>query len=181
MDEARTDRLAWDEYFMQLTICTMTRSADPRTRVGACLVDSEHHILSTGYNGAPKGMPDEIFPWNSKGEETNDILNIKNTFVCHAEANSIDNYSGDKTRLKGATLYVTFFPCTECTKRIIQNGISRVVYLVSSPFEEMKQASLNMFSYAKVSIEKYEGNLEKLENAFKKAIIEIEQKQENMK
>ncbi len=177
----RNDRLAWDEYFMQLTICTMTRSADPSTRVGACLVDSDHHILSTGYNGAPRGMDDIYFPWASEGEKTGDILNIKNTFVCHAEANSIDNYFGDKSRLKGSTLYVTFFPCTECAKRLIQNGISRIVYLIDSPYEDFKQASLKMFSYANVKVEKYEGDLLKLENAFNDAIVEIENKKIKVK
>ena len=50
-------------------------------------------------------------------------------YVCHAEANAIDNYRGDKKSLEGSTIYVDLFPCNECAKRIIQNGITEVVYL----------------------------------------------------
>jgi dCMP deaminase len=50
-------------------------------------------------------------------------------YVCHAEANSIDNFRGNKKELEGAKIYVDLFPCNECAKRIIQSGIKEVIYL----------------------------------------------------
>ena len=50
-------------------------------------------------------------------------------FVCHAEANAIDNFRGYKKEFEGARIYVDLFPCNECAKKIIQNGIKEVVYL----------------------------------------------------
>ena len=97
------------------------RSKDPNTQVGACIVDQNNVILTTGYNGFPKGCSDDEFPWNREGEIT------KYPFVVHAELNAILNASGKS--LRGSRLYVALFPCNECAKAIIQAGISEVVYL----------------------------------------------------
>ena len=70
-----------------------------------------------GYNGMPIGCSDDEMPWAREG----DPLDTKYLYVCHAEFNAILN-SGAKT-LQGATLYVTLFPCNECTKAIIQCDI----------------------------------------------------------
>lgn len=118
----RNNYLEWDTYFMGLALLSSQRSKDPGTQVGACIV-KDNHIVSMGYNGFPNGCSDDDFPWNS---EADDVLEVKNTYVCHAELNAILNAS---TNLKGTTIYVTFFPCNECTKAIIQAGIKRVVYL----------------------------------------------------
>ena len=50
-------------------------------------------------------------------------------YVCHAEANAIDNFRGYKKESEGARIYVDLFPCNECAKRIIQSGIKEVIYL----------------------------------------------------
>ena len=106
----RENYISWERDFMGVALINSMRSKDPKTQVGACIVDKENHILSTGYNGAPLGFDDNDMPWDSKGEENHDIMNIKNTFVCHAEANAIDNYAGNKERLVDSTIYVTLFP-----------------------------------------------------------------------
>ncbi len=121
--DKRADYISWDEYFMGVAILASQRSKDPSTQVGACIVDGEKRILSTGYNGFPQGCSDDAFPWNrdeSLGE-------TKYQFVVHAELNAILNASGKK--LAGAVLYVGLFPCNECAKAIIQSGISEVIYL----------------------------------------------------
>lgn len=123
MNDKRKDYINWDEYFMGVALLAAQRSKDPSTQVGACIIDSDRRILSTGYNGFPKGCSDDEFPWNrdeSLGE-------TKYQYVVHAELNAILNASGKK--LAGATVYVGLFPCNECTKAIIQSGISEVVYL----------------------------------------------------
>ena len=86
---------------------------------------NDNRILSIGYNEAPNGYSDENFPWGREGNN----LETKYPYVCHAELNAILNYRGSLDDLKGSTLYVTWFPCTECTKEIIQVGIKKVVYL----------------------------------------------------
>ena len=117
----RTDYISWDEYFMGVALLAAMRSKDPNTQVGACIVNKDNVILSTGYNGFPKGCSDDEFPWEREGEET------KYPYVVHAELNAILN-SGGKD-LRGASIYVALFPCNECAKAIIQSGIGEVVYL----------------------------------------------------
>ncbi|MQM73137.1 MAG: cytidine deaminase [Eubacteriaceae bacterium] len=119
----RKDYLNWDQYFMGIAMLSAQRSKDPHTQVGACIVSPDKKILSMGYNGMPIGCDDDKMPWTSDG----DPLDAKYLYVCHAEFNAILN-SGAKT-LKDATIYVTLFPCNECTKAIIQCGIKKVVYL----------------------------------------------------
>ena len=117
----RTDYISWDEYFMGIAMLAARRSKDPNTQVGACIVSPENIIISTGYNGMPKGCSDDEFPWDRTGEDT------KYPYVVHAELNAILNANGRS--LKGSRLYVALFPCNECAKAIIQSGVSEVVYL----------------------------------------------------
>lgn len=117
----RSDYLAWDEYFMGIALLSAMRSKDPSTQVGACIVDSENKILSVGYNGMPRCCDDDVYPW---GRDPG--LDSKYLYVCHAELNAILNCHYGT--VKGATVYVTLFPCNECAKAIIQAGIKRIVY-----------------------------------------------------
>jgi dCMP deaminase len=119
----RTDYISWDEYFMGVALLAAQRSKDPSTQVGACIIDKDKRILSTGYNGFPHGCSDDEFPWNrdeTRGE-------TKYQFVVHAELNAILNASGKS--LAGSKLYVALFPCHECAKAIIQSGVQTVYYL----------------------------------------------------
>lgn len=152
----REDYISWSEYFMGIAFISSLRSKDPRTQVGACIVDTENHILSTGYNGASLNLNDDDLPWNSLGEENGDIMNIKNTFVCHAEANAIDNYNGNKEKLNNSTIYVTLFPCVECAKRIIQNKIKKVIFLKQYSSLEQITAANYLFEKANVEVEKFD-------------------------
>ncbi len=115
----------WDEFFMGVALLASSRSKDPNTRVGACIVDKDNRILSIGYNGTPNGFSDDKFPWDRNG----DTLDTKYAFVCHSELNAIINYKGSRKDLNDATLYVTLFPCNECSKIIIQAGIKNIIYL----------------------------------------------------
>ena len=121
--DKRKDYISWDEYFMGVALLAAQRSKDPSTQVGACIVDEENRILSTGYNGFPKGCSDDEFPWN-RDENAGET---KYQYVVHGELNAILNASGKN--LAGSKLYVGLFPCNECAKAIIQSGIKEVVYL----------------------------------------------------
>ena len=117
----RTDYISWDEYFMGVAKLAARRSKDPSTQVGACIVSAEDIIISTGYNGMPKGCSDDEFPWDREGTDT------KYPYVVHAELNAILNANGRD--LRGSRVYVALFPCNECAKAIIQSGVKEVVYL----------------------------------------------------
>ena len=122
----RTDYISWDEYFMGIAMLAAKRSKDPSTQVGACIVSNDNIIISTGYNGMPKGCSDDEFPWDRTGEET------KYPYVVHAELNAILNANGRD--LRGSRLYVALFPCNECAKAIIQSGVKEVLYLPPPPW-----------------------------------------------
>lgn len=119
----KTDYLKWDEYFMGIALLSAERSKDPNTSVGACIVSENNKILSVGYNGMPVGCSDDEFPWEREGAP----LDTKYLYVCHAELNAILNYTG--TDIRGSRIYTTLFPCNECTKAIIQSGITEIIYL----------------------------------------------------
>ena len=125
MPGKRDDVISWDEFFMRVAIAAKLRSKDPNTQVGACIADTNHRILSVGYNGTPAGLDDDEFPWESTG----DPLTDKHNYVIHAEANAILNYRGSLKDMAGATVYVTLFPCHECAKTLVQAGICDVVYV----------------------------------------------------
>ena len=115
--------ISWDEYFMGVAALSAKRSKDPNTQVGACIVNEDKRIVGIGYNGFPRGCEDDVFPW---GKGNTNPLDNKYPYVVHAEANCILNTTAN---LKGATLYVTLFPCNECAKLIIQSGIKKLVYM----------------------------------------------------
>ena len=120
MSDKRIDYIAWDDYFMGVSLLAAQRSKDPSTQVGACIVDSNNRILSTGYNGFPQGCSDDTFPWNrdeSKGE-------TKYQFVVHAELNAVLNASGKD--LAGSKIYVSLFPCHECAKARVSQRLHRI-------------------------------------------------------
>ena len=120
----RQDYINWDEYFMGIAMLAARRSKDPNTQVGACIVSDDNIIISTGYNGMPKGCSDDVFPWDRSGENE---AATKYPYVVHAELNAILNASGRD--LRGSRIYVALFPCNECAKAIIQCGIKEVIYL----------------------------------------------------
>lgn len=91
-------------------------SKDPSTRVGAVLVGRDRREIAMGYNGFPPRVEDT--PARLANRE------VKYRMTQHAERNVLDNARFDPS---GGTLFVTFFPCCECAKSIVSQGIARVV------------------------------------------------------
>lgn len=89
-----------------------------RKQVGALIV-KDRMIISDGYNGTPSGSVNEC----------EDSAGNTHWYVLHAEANAILKLSSSTQSAKGATLYITLSPCKECSKLILQSGISRLVYI----------------------------------------------------
>ena len=173
----RKDYLSWEEYFMGNAILSSLRSKDPHNQVGSCIVNEENHkILSIGYNGLTRGMDDDTFDWLSTGEQTGILKNVKDYYSVHAERNAILNYCGDTKDLEGSTLYVTWFPCPECTKEIVQVGIKKIVYLRMYSKEEMVEISNIMLKAAGIDVVPYNNKREINRVDVEKAIDIIQNK-----
>lgn len=147
----------WDEYFVAISVLCSKRSKDDRTKVGACVVNKNHRLLSTGYNGMPNGTKDDEMPW---GLNPDNYLEHKHFYVCHAELNAILNAKRD---LDDCILYSTLFPCNECAKAIIQSGIKEICYL-SDKFKDYEQfkASKYMLEKAHIKIRKFNSNIKEI-------------------
>lgn len=141
----------WVQRYLEMAKLVSTWSKDPSTRVGAVAVGKHGQILSTGYNGFPR-----------KIDDTQDRLNDRPTkyeFTIHAEMNIVYNASLTGISLDGSSVYVYGLPvCSECTKGLIQAGVSRVVMMVKASDEAMDrwsgstQKSLDMFSEAGIEV-----------------------------
>lgn len=164
--EKRQDYISWDEYFMGVALLSARRSKDPNTQVGACIVNDKNKIVGAGYNGLPIGCSDDEFPWSKQG----DFLDTKYPYVCHAELNAILNNIG--MDLKGCKIYTALFPCNECSKAIIQAGITEVVYL-SDKYDgtDSSKASKLMLDRASVSYRKVVATIPNLLLSFDEADV----------
>ena len=155
----RENYLSWQEYFMGIAFLSDKRSKDPVTQVGACIVIDDK-IIGIGYNGFPRGNNDDNMPWGKEGE----YLETKYPYVVHAELNAILN---SNKSVKDATIYVTHFPCNECSKAIIQSGISKVVYFSDKHKDkDSTKASIRMLQNAGIEVEKIDLKIEKIDIKF---------------
>ena len=134
------------------------RSKDPNSQVGSCIVSQDNKILSIGYNGFPRGCSDDEYPWAREG----DALDTKYLYVTHSELNAILNYRGGN--LEGSKIYVSLFPCNECSKAIIQSGICEIIYDDDKyPDSESVIASKRMLRSAGVKFRRYRRSGRKIE------------------
>jgi dCMP deaminase len=144
----------WDEYFLHLAQVVATRSKDPSTQVGAIIVQ-DRTIVSTGYNGFPRGVNDNISERYDRP--------LKYTWMCHAEENALLNAAREGIKVEGGTIYVTpLSPCMRCARGIIQAGIKEVVYSqpVTNPrMNEELQSAIAMLSQSGVVVHKNDGIL----------------------
>lgn len=128
-------------------------SKDPRTKVGAVVIDSDGNILVTGYNGFPRGVGDNPDRYADRA--------CKLRLISHAEANCIAQAARNGIRLKGASIVLTeLFPCSNCAKLIIQAGITRVYAPVMNPGHSIewyteKNTSDLLFDEAEVEVIEY--------------------------
>jgi dCMP deaminase len=121
-------RPSLDQYFMQMAKLASARSTCLRRKTGAVIV-KEKHILSTGYNGAPKGLKhcEEVGCLREKLK----VPSGERHELCrglHAEENAIIQAALFGVSIKDATIYSTHHPCSVCAKMIINAGIKEIVY-----------------------------------------------------
>lgn len=118
----------WDSYFMKIAYAVSERSTCDRAFVG-CVLVQEKRILTTGFNGSPKSQP-------HCDEDGHLIVDGHCVRTIHAETNAIIQAALHGVSTKGATCYVTHFPCINCTKALINAGIVRLVFCVNYRTDE---------------------------------------------
>lgn len=141
--------MKWDIRFMQMAKEISSWSKDPSKQIGVVAVGENRRVLSTGYNGFPRGIDDTAARLNSR--------EIKYKYVVHAEQNCIYNACLNGISLAGASLYVYGLPiCSECAKGIIQVGIERVIIDEHSfeipKWNESFELSKQLFDEANIEI-----------------------------
>lgn len=119
------DRPSWDATFFSVANTMAQRATCPRRKVGAVVVNLDYQILTTGYNGSPRGLPH----CTDVGCEMVEGHCVR---AVHAEANAILQAARVGTSLRYAIMYTTCKPCTRCALLIVQAGIEEVVYLAGS-------------------------------------------------
>lgn len=126
-----TWRPDWHDYFLGIAAAVAKRADCRRARHGAVIVDREHRIISTGYNGSPPGgkscLAGECPRGMLSAEEIAHLTpDYSNCIALHAEQNAIAYANGRETR--GASIYITGPPCDMCSKLIRAAGITNVFY-----------------------------------------------------
>lgn len=127
--DKKDDRPTWDEYFMEIADVVAKRSNCVSRKVGA-VITVDNQIVSTGYNGAPKGLHHCIDAGGCL-RKLNKIESGTRQEVCraaHAEQNAIISAAVKGVSVKGGTLYTNTYPCSICTRMIINAEIKKIVY-----------------------------------------------------
>ena len=122
------ERPDWDEYFMEIAKVVALRSNCSRRHVAAVIV-KDKRIISTGYNGTPRGIKNcnEGGCPRCSGHAPSGT-GLEECICSHGEENAIVQAAYHGISIKGATLYTTFSPCLLCAKMIINGGIAEVVF-----------------------------------------------------
>ncbi len=121
-------RPSFDEYFIKITQVVAERSTCLKRLVGAIIV-KDNRILTTGYNGAPKGF--RHCAQTGCIRQAQNIPSGQRHELCrglHAEQNAIIQAAWHGVTIEGATMYVTYHPCVICVKMMINAGIKKLVY-----------------------------------------------------
>lgn len=132
----------WDEYFMNIAYTISLKSKDKK-KVGAILVSlNNNRILSTGYNGLPAGINDDI-NWTNR--------ELVHSMIIHAEMNCI-LYSNNK--FENSILYCTLSPCKDCIKIIAAACINKVIYDIKYKDFDIVNNLANIFNIQLIQFQK---------------------------
>ncbi|MFA5811644.1 MAG: deaminase [bacterium] len=144
---ANLTRPGWDEYFMDIARVVALRGNCIKRKIAAVIV-RDRRIISTGYNGTPRGIANcseggcpRCNHFGASGEKLDECL------CSHAEENAIVQAAYHGVSIKGGTIYTTYSPCLICTKMIINSGLAEVVYdkaytIAEVPLKLLKEAGI---------------------------------------
>lgn len=149
----------WDKRYLEMARQVSTWSKDPSTKIGSITVGKKGQILSTGYNGFPRGI-----------EDTEEMLNDRETkylYIVHAEKNVIYNACINTVSLEGSTLYLYGLPlCSECCKGVLQVGVKKVVMQhprdIPPKWKESFKITEDMLERANITYGVYDENFERI-------------------
>ena len=144
-----TERSSWDQYFMDIAKVASSRSNCVRRKVAAVIV-RDKRIISTGYNGTPRGTRNcnEGGCPRCNGRATSGTA-LDECLCSHGEENAIVQASFHGVSLKDGIIYTTFAPCLMCAKMIINSGIREVVYNLDYPLND---SAFRLFNQARVNV-----------------------------
>ena len=150
--ETKKKRPDWDEYFMNIAKVVALRSNCMKRHVAAVIV-KDKRIISTGYNGTPRGVTNcseggcpRCNQFAEGGTRLDECL------CSHGEENAIVQASYHGISIKDASLYTTFAPCLMCTKMIINAGIKEVVYNIDYPLND---TALNLYKEVDIKLRQF--------------------------
>ena len=149
------NRISKENYYLDIAETVLERATCLRRIYGAIIVKNDE-IISTGYNGAPRGRANCV-DMGYCSREAMKVPRGERYELCrsvHAEANAITKVAKSANNCDGSTLYITAAPCIECSKLIIQAGIRRVVYAEDYRSEE----GLNLLRRVGIECVQYELN-----------------------
>lgn len=142
----------WSKRFLGLAEAVSRWSKDDLTKVGCVIVGPNREIRSTGYNGPPRGINDDIEERHKRPE--------KYFWFEHAERNAIYNAARVGTALTGCAIYTSTFPCADCARAIVQSGIKKVV--TGKGWKDLKRwekhfnVAMQMFEESDIKVELYD-------------------------
>jgi len=138
-------KMSWDEYFAQMVLLTASKSEDESTKCGAVIVTPNHEVVSTGYNGMPRGIAD-----TPERQERP----LKYKYFEHAERNAVYNCARSTASTLHNIMWVTGMPCSDCARAIIQAGIQEVVVLDGdNQSKEFKERWKESFDFTEALLE----------------------------
>lgn len=145
-------RPSFDEYFMNIAFNVALRSDDVNIRHGAVLVTKDNKIIGAGYNGTIKHSDMSKIPYH--------IRDKKRKYMIHAEENCMLNCVVSSLMLEGSKMYITGLPCVNCLQRMINFGVSEIIYAkrIGSITEDIESEEIrqNIISMSKISIRELE-------------------------
>lgn len=149
-----TKNKEWVKYMFDICESISKKSKDPSTKVGCVITNNVNSIISTGYNGFPICVKDDINKFKNRYERP-----LKYMFTSHAEENAIAFAARNGVKLEGSSLYVNrMVPCTRCTRLIIQSGIKNIFVYEDAPrstlnrWEDEYGVSETMIKEAKIKL-----------------------------
>lgn len=142
METIIKSEISFDEYFMRMVYLVASKSKDPSSKIGAILVKNGN-VVSSGFNG----LPQKVIDFSSR------YLNkeIKYQMVAHAECNSIYYAARHGISTAGASLYTNGLVCCECSKAVIQAGITRIIY--HEQFAGMNDKWIKSVEFSKIMLD----------------------------
>ena len=169
-----------DDNFMRIAFLEALESADPSTKVGACVVDNDGQIVGKGFNRFPKISKEsaEPYPWSPECKDLDEWKKSKYAYVLYAEIDAITNCS----TVADCTLYTLLYPSNVGAQLIVEKGIKKVVYYSDKhKFKPFFEVSKRILESAEVDVEKFQPKDENTAyfDRMAKITVEMEKKMES--